>query len=147
MREKYKDSPPWLREELIEREAQCMETVNFKRPFSPGELTIIREEHSKLCLKIDELDIQLKSLSSPLKEEIKIQKGLAHESLTKLKTECEVSDIKIYGFPNHEDNIMEYYTIQGDFHSDRKLLVAEKQLRIEDELDKKSKKKAKKNEE
>jgi len=116
--------------ELIEANAYCREKTIVKRPYSPGELQMFKDDYCALMEAFTGVEDELKELSSPLKERMKDLKAQAKIFMEKLKSKCEKTEGEIFGFDNQEDGTMDYYDIHGEYISSRRLFPNERQIKL-----------------
>lgn len=116
--------------EMIEAGAYHKEKTTLKRPYSPGELTQFKDDYCLLMEHFSDAEEKLKELSAPLKEKMKALKAEAREFMKKLKLKHEPVEAEIYGFDDQENGVMNYYDINGEFISSRRLNSNERQYKL-----------------
>src|SRR3990167_499592 len=126
----FENEPENKRAELIEAGAYCTDKTILKRPYSPGELQIFKDDYCRIMESFSNAEDELAELSMPLKEKMKALKSQAKEFMQKLKSKCEKTEATIYGFDNQEDRTMDYYDIAGEYVSSRRLLPNERQIKL-----------------
>lgn len=115
---------------LIEAGAYTKEQTILRRPYSPGELQQFKDEYCLLMEHFSDAEEELKELSQPLKEKMKAIKAQAKEFMQKLKKKYEPIDAHVFGFDDQDQGIMNFYDINGEFISSRKLTPDERQFKL-----------------
>lgn len=118
------------RSALIEANAFLTDKTVLKRPYSPEELRIFKDDYCALMESFTSKEDELKELSTPLKEQMKELKSQAKDFMEKIKSKCEKTEATIYGFDNQTDGTMDYYDINGEYVSSRRLMPTERQLKF-----------------
>ena len=121
------------RSELIENNAYTTEKTVVKRPYSPGELQLFKDDYCQLMESFTTAEDELKELSEPLKEKMKSLKASAKEFMVKLKNKYESTETTIYGFDNQADRTMDFFDITGEYINSRRLFPSERQLKVSKE--------------
>lgn len=109
------------------------ETIPNKRFFTPEEKEQMRIEHTDKLIELDAHEQEIKDLKDSKSPVIKELKTTTKKTRNLLRAGFEYQNRECYLVPNHESGKMEYIdTETSELLFERKLLPAEKQLRITD---------------
>ncbi|KKQ95365.1 MAG: hypothetical protein UT21_C0006G0037 [Candidatus Woesebacteria bacterium GW2011_GWA1_39_11b] len=118
------------RADMIEANACVKTKTELKRHYSPNEMAIIMQEFCHVVELIESKEEEMKDLITPIKEEIKKLKKESRVGIDKIRRKYEVVEADIYGFDDQETGVMEFFDINGNFISSRRLVPEERQLRL-----------------
>lgn len=111
----------------MQQEAAKVEKTTYQKQLTPDELAARREDLADDCIKLNQLEDDLKEIKDgysatmkPLKEANKIR-------LSEIKTKQTTVEGTLYHIANREDNMMETFDENGELVSSRRLRPEEKQ--------------------
>jgi hypothetical protein len=107
--------------------ASKVEQTTYQKVLTPDELAARREDLADDCIKINQLEDELKEIKDSYKAKMDPLKSANKERLTEIKTKQSTIDGTIYHIPDHETSMMETYDSEGMLVSSRRLRPEEKQ--------------------
>ncbi len=121
-------------EEMIENlEQECFKTEDgffYVKVFTEEEAEEVKQQHLDFCKEIAELKAKLKTLSDPIKSQIKSFDNQAKELIDAINRGGHLVTNTVYCFPDHENGIMGLYDCNGHLVGTRPITVNDNQLYI-----------------
>lgn len=126
----FPNEPPEVRLQLMKDNCYNAEEIKQKRFFSEDEKNKLKDDITNDALRSSEIEDQIKSLTQPLKEELKSIKSLMRVRLTDVRKGYEDIEATVYCFDDQEEGMMNSYDENGTLVSSRKLYPSERQTKI-----------------
>lgn len=112
---------------LMQENAHKVEQTTYQKSLSQDELAARREDLADNCIKLNQLEDELKEVKDDFKMKMDPMKTSNKTLLTEIKTKQTTIDGTLFHLANHEDGMMETYDNDGYLISSRRLRPEEKQ--------------------
>jgi hypothetical protein len=112
---------------LLQENATTVEQTKYQKVLSPDELAARREDLADNCIKLNQLEDELKEVKDHFKTKMDPLKTVNKTLLTEIKTKQQTVDGILYHMANHDEGMMETYDGEGYLISTRRLRPDEKQ--------------------
>lgn len=115
---------------MMQENAAKVEKTTYQKSLSLEELAARREDLADNCIKLNQLEDELKEVKDDFKLKIDPLKTTNKVLLTEIKTKQSTVDGTLFHMANHDDGMMETYDNDGYLISTRRLRPEEKQTNI-----------------
>ena len=115
---------------MLQENAAKIEVTTYQKNLSVDDLAERREDLADNCIKLNQLDDELKEVKDDFKIKMDPLKTINKTLLTEIKTKQTTVDGTLFHLSNHDDGIMETYDQEGLFIGSRRLRPEEKQATI-----------------
>ena len=112
---------------LLQENASKVEQTAYQKQLTPDELSARREDLADNCIKLNQLEDELKGVKDDFKLKMDPLKSVNKTLLTEIKTKQTTIEGTLYHLANHEEGVMETYDENGAWISGRRLRPEEKQ--------------------
>lgn len=112
---------------IMQENAHKVEQTSYQKALSAEELAARREDLADNCIKLNQLEDELKEVKDDFKLKMDPMKNVNKVLLTEIKTKQTTIDGTLFHLANHEDGMMETYDNEGYLISSRRLRPEEKQ--------------------
>jgi hypothetical protein len=126
----FADIPLNERLQLLRDNCASCETTTYLKDLAQEEVDVKNQQVSSNCIKVFELEEELKKIKSDYKDRMEPLKDQTRELCQQVKTGQEEVKGMLFYFPDHEAGMMNVYDEVGEFVSMRRLLPEEKQARL-----------------
>lgn len=121
------DLTPKERLMIMQENASKIEQTSYQKSLSADELAARREDLADDCIKLNQLEDELKIIKDDYKDKMDPLKSANKTRLSEIKTKQTTVDGTLYHLANHEEGMMETYDGEGYLISSRRLRPEEKQ--------------------
>lgn len=121
------DATPKDRLMVMQESAAKVEQTTYQKALSAEELAARREDLADDCIKLNQLEDELKDIKDGFKDKMDPLKAANKTRLTEIKTKQSTVDGTLYHIANHAESMMETYDNEGYLVSSRRLRPEEKQ--------------------
>ncbi|MFT3679468.1 MAG: hypothetical protein QM791_04295 [Ferruginibacter sp.] len=111
----------------MQEAAAKVEETKYQKPLSEDELAARRESLADDCIKLNQLEDELKEVKDEYKDKMDPLKLANKKRLEEIKTKQTTVDGVLYHIPDFEESMMETYDGEGELVSSRRLRPEEKQ--------------------
>lgn len=127
MKQFMPDLTPKERLMIMQENASKIEQTSYQKSLSADELAARREDLADDCIKLNQLEDELKIIKDDYKDKMDPLKSANKTRLSEIKTKQTTVDGTLYHLANHEEGMMETYDGEGYLISSRRLRPEEKQ--------------------
>jgi hypothetical protein len=115
---------------ILQQNADKVEQTTYQKELTSEELAARREDLADDCIKLNQLEDDLKEIKDEFKSKMLPLKQANKQRLAEIKTRQTTVDGTLYHLANHDQQIMETYDAEGYFISSRSLRPEERQGRL-----------------
>lgn len=126
----FSDTPLEQRYELLKNNAYSIQREEVKRDFDPIEMEHKRLEFVDNSVSILNAELEIKRLTTPLKNLVKETTKRNKQLVKDLKEKCDTALEEVFYFDDQANNLMRAYDSAGNFLYSRKLKPSEKQTTV-----------------
>jgi len=126
----FADVPPDERTKLLADNCDYHENTSYMKELTQEDVDVKNETISSNCIKVFELEEELKKIKDEYKERINPLKDETRQLCGHVKTRKEQVNGILFHFADHESSVMNTYDENGEFVSSRRLRPEEKQARL-----------------
>lgn len=126
----FEDSSPEERVQLLSDNCYFHDDTILERFHTPEEKEALRNVTMEETIRCQEIEDQIRSLTEPLKGELKIIKSSLKDHVSCFKRGYEPENVRLYAFDDQENSTMNYYDHTGKFIKSRRLTPSERQSKI-----------------
>lgn len=112
---------------ILQENAAKVEQTTYQKTLSADELAARREDLADDCIKLNQLEDELKEVKDDFKTKMDPLKAANKIRLSEIKTKQTTVDGTLFHMANHEDGMMETYDNEGYLIGSRRLRPEEKQ--------------------
>jgi len=116
--------------DFLEANCYMQEDNDIEVPLTSIEVGEYQKVVADLSIDLSVYETEKKKFLAKQKEETKPMKKQLKEAISTLGNGFKLVEGRLFGMANHEDQVMEFYTIDGVFHSSRRLTAEERQMKI-----------------
>lgn len=114
----------------MQETASKVEQTTYQKTLSAEELSARREDLADDCIKLNQLEDELKEIKDDFSSKMNPLKSANKIRLNEIKTKQSTTDGTLFHIANHEESMMETYDNEGFMISSRRLRPEEKQGHI-----------------
>lgn len=111
----------------MQQDAAKIEKTNYQKQLTADELAARREDLADDCIKLNQLEDDLKEIKDGFTTQMKPLKEANKIRLTEIKTKQTAVEGTLYHIANREDSMMETFDENGELVGSRRLRPEEKQ--------------------
>ncbi len=127
-RELGKDMPQGeVRKKFLEDNCDAVEKKGYMKPFTPEELTEMKDELAEVAIEINDIETAKKEAMKAFNHELEPHKEEKKTLLSSLKNKAEFIEEECYKFVDKEARTVGYYNSNGDLIESRAAYATELQ--------------------
>jgi len=126
----FQEYPPEQRQQMLEDNAEAVETVQYEKTITQEELFELKEKLSELSVKLNRLEEEKRKYNDYYKGEMKPLQKTVSEIIPILEKQSKFVEEECYKFVDEENGQTLYYNSNGELAKFRSMYPSEKQSNI-----------------
>jgi DNA-binding transcriptional MerR regulator len=117
-------------EDILNGECEKKEFFDFKRAYTPDELSEMKDQLPERLIEIDQQQEELKRVKQEAIAAIKANQAESWKLVTRIRKGYDEVNEELYAVADQDEGVMDHYDKNGIIQFSRKLLPHERQLRL-----------------
>jgi len=121
----------FIKPELLPDNADSSHEDHYSQTLTTDEVVVSKDHLAKVSIDVQRMEAEEKDRKKEFKSVVDPIKEEKEKLITEIKTSTRVKFGRIYLISDHQENMMGFYSEEGNLLNERPLLPEEKQLKME----------------